>query len=156
VNTLNPLLAQAWTLTYELMFYFAFGIALVLPARLGATLLGSWAVAILVRMADHVPAGVVLSHVLSPFVLEFLGGCGIAYLSSRGVRRGWQLAIGLGFAYPVGACCLAGRILGTPWLVEMSPEREHVAIFGPSAMLFVYAGVAAEGIWPRRTPSWLL
>ena len=152
----NSVVDQSWTLIFEVMFYLAFGILLLVPRPLGRILLCSWgaavAVAVTQRPALEDPLG---AHPLNPFVLEFLGGCLIAGMAERGWRGWWRPALGLGIAYAVVAVLLAATA-SDPGPYGIVVTKYRVAMFGPSAVLILYGFVAAEGVFPRRVPGWLL
>src|SRR5205823_5723232 len=93
VSVPNALVGPAWTLSYEVMFYLAFGALLLGPPRWAVAALCGWAVVVVLRMAGPEPATLTGQLVVSPFVLEFLGGCGVAWLTGRGVRAGWRAAL---------------------------------------------------------------
>ena len=91
-------IGPAWTLSFELYFYFAFGLAMVLGARRGvwaltAAFLISVAVGLVVR-----PASAVVAMATSTLLLEFVAGVWIARLTTdRPLPRlvGWaMLALG--------------------------------------------------------------
>jgi peptidoglycan/LPS O-acetylase OafA/YrhL len=153
----NLYVPPAWSLSFEMMFYLAFAGLVVLPRRVGPRLLGGWAVA--VGVAAVAVGGAELStrvwlwHLLSPFVWEFLLGCGAAWAVRAGATRfgraaavlgvGWAAAWVLSWADPKDPAAVAGNMV---W---------RVAAFGPAAALLVYGLVALElrGGW--RLPRWL-
>jgi len=152
---LNPFIGQAWTLPYEVVFYAAFGVLLCVPPRAAAAALGAWAVAVAAAQTRPVPAEPWLVVPLSPFVFEFLAGAAVAWLAGRGVRGWWRTALLVGVAYAtVGIVLVAAR--PEPYGLALTDARLRVLVFGPPAVLLVYAAVAAEGRWPRRVPGWLL
>lgn len=151
----NLFVPQAWTLSYELMFYAAFGALLCLPARAAAAALVGWAAVVAVAALRPAPRDPLAALPLSPFVLEFLGGCLVAWLTGRGERRGWRaagaagLVVGAAGAVVIQAQTRAGG-------VDPTESWARVPLFGAAGVLLVYAAVAAEGRWPRRVPGWLL
>ncbi|HYH63623.1 MAG TPA: acyltransferase [Urbifossiella sp.] len=149
----NPVIGPAWTLTYELMFYAAFGLLLCLPPRAAAAGLAAWAVVVTAALFTPVPTNRWAVLPLSPFVFEFLGGCLVAWLTGRSVRGrpGAALAAGLAWATVGIVVVAAGPI---DYGVAIGAVRLRVLVFGPAAVLIVYAAVAAEGRW--RVPRWLL
>ena len=151
----NPLLNPAWTLTYEVMFYAAFGALLCLPPRAAAAGLGAWGVVVTAGLFTPGPTDPWAVHPLSPFVLEFLGGCLIAWLAGRGALRWPGAALVAGLGWGTAAALI---LVGVPGLngTDIASQRVRVLGFGPAVVLLVYAGVAAEGRWPRRVPRWLL
>jgi peptidoglycan/LPS O-acetylase OafA/YrhL len=151
----NPVIGQAWTLTYELMFYLVFGALLLLPPRAAAAGLGAWAVVTAGALLAPAPTDPWAKLPVSPYVFEFLGGCAVAWFAGRGAR-GWErtaCAVALAWA-TVGIVIVASG--AEPYGLAMAGDRLRVLVFGPPAVLVVYAAVAAEGRWPRRVPRWLL
>jgi peptidoglycan/LPS O-acetylase OafA/YrhL len=155
-TTPNFVIAQAWTLVFEVMFYVAFAVAMVLPGRLAAVALGGWFVALVLVLLGPEPQGVLMSHVLSPFVFEFLGGCGIASLAARGECRWGATAVALGLVYAIAGMVTTHALASSSWDVVLFSSRTRVLIYGPPAVLLVYGFVALEGRWPRSVPCWLL
>jgi len=151
----NPIIGQAWTLTYEVMFYLAFGALLCLPPRAAAAGLAAWGVGVAAALVAPVPTHPWAALPVSPFVFEFLGGCAVAWLAGRGVR-GWAgTALVAGLAWATAGAVLVAH--GSEnYGGAMSGHRLRVLVFGPAAVLIVYAVVSAEGRWPRRVPGWLL
>ena len=152
----NPLIPQAWTLGFEVMFYVTFGGLMLLPPRWAAAGLCAWAAGVVVALAGPEAADPVATNPGSAFVFEFLGGCLVAWLAGRGERRGWRIALALGLVYAVVGIVLVNVMIPKPFLHVMAWPRPRVLIFGPPAVLIVYGCVAAEGRWPRRVPGWLL
>ncbi|HUR54750.1 MAG TPA: acyltransferase [Gemmataceae bacterium] len=152
----NFFLGQAWTLSYELMFYLAFAALLVAPRRAATPLLAAGGVVVVAAITRPEPASPLGKLVVSPFVLEFLGGVAIAWLTvARGARRGGTAAILAGVAWAAVGVVLAVRASpGVPYEGLMSGMRPRVMVFGPAAVLIVYGFVAAEGRW--RVRRWLL
>jgi peptidoglycan/LPS O-acetylase OafA/YrhL len=102
------------------------------------------------------PQNSVAKLVVSPFVLEFLSGCLVAWLAGRGVRAGWRVAVGLGLGYAVVGVVVATAAAPVPGTFDMTSPRVRVLVFGPPSALLVYGLVSAEGRWPRKLPKWLL
>jgi peptidoglycan/LPS O-acetylase OafA/YrhL len=151
----NPMCGPAWTLCYEVLFYLAFGLLMIGPPRLAAAALCGWAAVIVYRMPAPTPTNVYVQMVTSPFILEFLGGCLVAWLAGRGVRRGWRAALVLAPVYLATGVWLSSEP-GVAYKVTTCNEPVRVLVFGPPAVLLVYALVAADGRWPRRLPNWLM
>jgi exopolysaccharide production protein ExoZ len=149
----NPLIGQAWTLTYEVMFYLVFGLLLCLPPRAAAAGLGAWGAVVAAALLAPVPTDVWAALPVDPFVFEFLGGCLVAWLAGRGVR-GWP---GAAFIAAIAWATVGAVIVAhgsEVYAAAMAGHRLRVLVFGPPAVLIVYAAVAAEGRW--RVPGWLL
>ena len=152
----NLFIGQAWTLTYEVMFYLAFAAIMFVPPRLGAVLLCGWAAVIFASLTGAEPTGPLAIHVLSPFVFEFLGGCAIAALVAHGPLRGGRFALALGLTYVFAAMFLTHALMTQSWPDEMAGTRTRVLVFGPPAVLFVYGMVALEARRSRLAPRWLM
>ncbi|MDB5310236.1 MAG: acyltransferase 3 [Gemmataceae bacterium] len=155
IDTPNAFVGQAWTLSYEVMFYLAFGALLLVPPRWAAGALCCWGVVVVAGLFGPVrtgPAGLPLS----PFVLEFLGGCLVAWLIGRGVRGYPRPALALGLGYAAVGVVWTTAVVSGAYPDAMASQRLRVLVFGPAAILIVYGMAAAEGRWPRRVPGWLL
>ena len=111
-NPLNPLgfFIPSWSLSFELYYYAAFMMILLMPRLLLPLLLASIAVGTALYFLPQPPAPAIwLLHAFSFFAM-WLGGALIARL----VRRGHAVSIGTGaFVFAVGLC-LAHVPLSTP------------------------------------------
>lgn len=153
----NPVIGPAWTLIYEVMFYLAFGLLLVLPRGWATAGLVGWAAAVGVATAGGpAPAGAWAGLPFRPFVLEFLGGVLVSRLIGRGITgRGWAAAvIGIAWAAVVGGIARANTT--GEWGDVMARHDLRTLIYGPAAVLIVYGVAAAEARGVRRPPRWLL
>ncbi len=151
----NAYMVTAWTLPYEVLFYAAFGLLIVLPKRIGWILLPLWACYIIGRAAFD-PAwsepNSFLRHFANPLVLEFLLGCAIAFLIQRGYRLGWWGVI-LGLAW--GA---TWALLGTDPADPVSMGAKmgfRTLAWGPTAALCVWGFVSLEERGRFTFPRWL-
>ncbi|HVM80961.1 MAG TPA: acyltransferase [Stellaceae bacterium] len=90
-----PTLVLGWTLNYEMFFYAVFACLLTmsLAARLGAVLAIMLGLAVLGVVVE--PDAAVLKFYTDPLVLEFVGGCAVAWMVIRGVRVPRGLCLGL-------------------------------------------------------------
>jgi exopolysaccharide production protein ExoZ len=93
-DDLRPLLGQGWTLDYEMFFYVAFAVALLLPRRWGiaALTIGFSGLALLGR---HVSTDTpILFTLTDDMILEFLFGVYIGLAYEYGWRMsGWMAAV---------------------------------------------------------------
>ena len=136
----------AWTLQYELMFYFIFGL-LFLHRRIGLLAMGLWAVAILAMQAlGATPTGNGALHV---HCLQFILGIGVGLGAGRGLfdrlgARSLVLALGL--------------LLVVQWLEQSSWGPHHalgrIALGLVSALLLAVL-VSMERRRTVRTPRFL-
>jgi len=154
-ENVNPYIGQAWTMVYEVVFYCVIGAVLCHPPRAAAAALGGWGLLVTAALTMPVPANPWLAMPLSPFVFEFLGGAGVAWLAGRGVRGWWRTALAVAVGYTaVAVVVVAAR--PEPYGLALTDARLRVLAFGAPSVLIVYGLVAAEGRWPRRVPRWLL
>jgi peptidoglycan/LPS O-acetylase OafA/YrhL len=150
---LDFVMPQTWTLVYELSFYAAFGLMILLPRRCFAPFLGVWAttcVAAILFPATaarwSVEAGYTIGWVWRPSFLEIVLGCFAALLVRRG-QIGWgrfalAAAIGGFVAGAVAFCWFPGLV---------APVLARMPLYIIPATLLVYAAVAVE-----RTRGWVL
>ncbi len=142
-----PVLQVGWTLTHELYFYLAYGLALVLPrpARVWAAI--GWALASLAYiLAPHELDSVWLDLVFSPFNFLFLSGVMLASLFPR-VRR---------LRIPALLILAAGLVLGLSWthvhgLDGLAAAPLRVVMLAPFAMGLVATFLA----WTPALPALL-
>ncbi len=100
IDEIRPVLALGWTLNYEMLFYVFFGLALILPIRLGIFWLSVLMLGLALIGNVVSPQQVQLAFWTSPIILEFLFGVYVALIFRRGLRIGiWpaliMMAIGL-------------------------------------------------------------
>ncbi|MCZ2343537.1 MAG: acyltransferase [Bacteroidales bacterium] len=151
----NGVLGVAWTLSFEVMFYLIFGLLLLLPPRGMAIGCGLWAVAVAGAWAFPQEKSA-LAMLVSPFCAEFLAGCLMAWLITRGVT-------GYRWGAILGAVIWAGSGIGiVSWTHDlpidhvMANHRIRVLVWGPPAALLVYGLIACERRGFRRWPRGLL
>lgn len=132
---IRPVLGQGWTLNYEMFFYAAFALAMLLPRR-RAFLALSIGLATLVWLGrDLTPADPVLYTWTDGLLIEFLFGLWLGAARLEGVR----MARGAAFAL---AC------VGVAAALWLDPAQARVAapVFvlsgAPAAMLVAAAGLA--------------
>jgi exopolysaccharide production protein ExoZ len=153
----NLFLPQAWTLSYELMFYAAFSLFFLLPRRAFVPMLATWFAAIVAAAAFGpilpaiIPTGwAALTALVHPFVSEFLLGCVAAVLVRRGCTvwgRTCLIAGIVGFA--------AGGLMQYLDIVHAHYATSRVVQFGVPSALIVYGAVAAEAARGWVLPRWL-
>ena len=153
----NQYVPPAWSLAHEMLFYLAFAGLIVLPRRVGPWLLVLWGCAVGVTEwyggVHTLTANAWLRHLASPFVWEFLLGCGVAWLAVRGATRFGRTAVLFGLAWGVG------------WVwAYADPSKpadagSHPAwrawVFGIASALLVYGAVAVERRGGWLLPRWL-
>lgn len=141
-NDGNRVLPVAWSLSYEVMFYMAFGLLLLFLKRFAFALGVIWAAVVLVaKVCDYEPTSAYGKMPFSPFVLEFIGGALAAVLVKRGFVRGPRTCLMVGIAWPV----LVVTLLAESTADAFSAQTWYrVLAFGPASVLIVYAMAAGE------------
>lgn len=92
----NAVIAVAWTLSYEIVFYTVFGVLLVVGNRLAIGVLFTWVISIvLISMKVSSFNDYALSCIFSTVNLEFILGCFIGNLVSRHKILEFNLSVGL-------------------------------------------------------------
>jgi peptidoglycan/LPS O-acetylase OafA/YrhL len=124
---LVPLLAQGWTLNFEMAFYLAVGLALL--SRRGPWLLGGGFLLLAASGRWWPLSWSAARFYADPIILEFLAGTGLALLHWRGLRLHWSVALLLG-GLAVGWLGYAEQLLQT---------GERAILFGGAAVLAVAA-----------------
>jgi len=150
----NYLVPAAWSLSFEVYFYFVFFLIILVAGRHLMLAVIVWFVgqALLIGFADEMAVYSLLGNfgrivLINPIIAEFAMGIGVAWLIARGERRFAIPALAAGlllFAVAVVASYRAqsmGQVdLGWRWRADL---------FGPAAALVVYGLVALElnGRW---------
>ncbi len=149
---IHHFMPHAWTLTFEMLFYVAFGVLFLLPLRIGIGLLGLWGAAALAVTASGWQSPSRFVHTVTlPYVLEFLAGAIVSWI----VRRNWTGYFRPAMVFALAWAAIAGVLVNdrnSEWLAQY--PRVRIVVFGLPAALIVYALVSAEfhGRW--RMPNW--
>ncbi|MGD0443637.1 MAG: acyltransferase [Edaphobacter sp.] len=78
-----PLL-QGWTLSFEVYFYFAVTLLLLVPERIAPWLLGLWGIAVVaLKLHIGLSPSPIVTLLINPSVLEFLAGYALFHLYRR-------------------------------------------------------------------------
>ena len=138
----NRVLPVAWSLSYEVMFYLAFSLLLLLPKRFAWGLGVSWVAVVLgAKVFDYEPASSYGKMPFSPYVLEFLGGAFAAVLVKRGYARGPRTCLVVAIAWAVLIVWLLAESTADAFSAQ---TWYRVLAFGPASVLIVYAMAAGE------------
>ncbi|AYG69619.1 acyltransferase (plasmid) [Rhizobium sp. CCGE531] len=145
-DEIRPVLALAWTLNYEMLFYVFFAAALLLPIRLGIVWLSVLmaGMALVGRLID--PGHVQIAFWTNPIILEFLFGVYVALIFRSGVRIGSAAALGL------MAIGLLGFVrISSPWDDAALPQFLRS---GLPAALFVLAAAIGPVLPQGKLVLW--
>lgn len=93
-ESMTPVILQGWTLNYEIFFYVAFGVALLMRPERPHTTVIALLVAILLGM-HLLPQSGVISFYGNSIMLEFAFGIVLARLHGAGLRVPGWIAVGL-------------------------------------------------------------
>jgi len=146
----EPLLVVGWTLTYELVFYGVFALALTFARRFLPLVTGLWlAAALLVHLLG--PASNPWVRVLgSPFDLEFVFGMLIGAAALRGTFVAPRALFALAVAAVI-AVCVATAYSGREFL-EVAWWRPFAVGVPMALLIYASLGLEREGL---LAPVWL-
>ncbi|HVI53462.1 MAG TPA: acyltransferase [Luteibacter sp.] len=154
VNSIpNYRVQAAWTLTFEVYFYAATALSmLVFPKRIHAGLFGWFAtIGVVAVLTTVFGLAIPLDYVFAPILLEFLLGMGVAMLIERGEHRYRGLALCLGLVWLlIGSIPLHadGGRAALSYLLRLG-------CWGVPAAFVVYGAAAFELGHSRVMPAWL-
>jgi exopolysaccharide production protein ExoZ len=132
VGRVMPVLGQGWTLNFEMFFYILFALTLTLPSRL--RLVAIAAALLLLPFAGQV-TNLPAATLLSPMLVEFLGGILLAWFVAGGLQLGtWRS----------WSCIIIGIILLI--MAHPQPDDDLARLFqyGTPALLIVGGAVGLE------------
>src|SRR5262245_45668876 len=147
---LTPVLAVAWTLSHEMLFYALFALGVVLGGRALTGMLALWTVAI-VAVRPSPASSYLLRFLLAPRNLEFVLGCaaGAVVLAVRRAER-WA-----GVVFVVGLVGFAAAALRVS--IAGAADTEFLLLFGPPSTAIVLGATLSERqrpAWRARMPAW--
>jgi exopolysaccharide production protein ExoZ len=148
-QTKDQIVGGAWTLVFEIMYYFVFAIA-ICNRRIGAAVLGIWAVLVAAGVFyKPVSESAALVVVTSPFCLEFFLGMGAAAILSRRTvpLSGLLLTIGVVGFVLAGACEISGLLYGFGHTARLA--------YGTGSFLIILALVERERLGRLKVPRFL-
>ncbi|MCF6293897.1 MAG: acyltransferase [Robiginitomaculum sp.] len=136
-----PLLAVGWTLIHEMYFYLIFALGLLLPRKyLIWFLLLVSVVAVLGYWQYSSRLSALTSLILSPLIIEFLGGAMVAFAVIRWKVHFWQILVFAG----VTLFLLTLIYASYNSIEEFWVHSKRALFFAPSASLLVYGLVVME------------
>lgn len=152
-NLPNYRVSVAWTLTFEVYFYAAVALSLMLLARRAMTGVAIWfaVVASAAVFGLWFPWGKPLDFVFAPILLEFLLGIAVAMLVDRGFRRfHGALLAGAVVWMAIGTLFLRPSIFAlhvAQWGMPVAISRTfalHIVCWGIPAAILIYEIVVLE------------
>ena len=141
----QPLLANGWSLNYEMYFYAVFAACLILPARYSLIALSAFFFAVVFTSGFGV-SGRVVAFYSNQIILEFLAGALIGYFFMKGARLP-QWCFWLGCVFTVLAMI---ALLFTNTLNEMGVDYNRAMI----AIVMISLLVLPKGAEYIRMPRW--
>jgi exopolysaccharide production protein ExoZ len=139
---MQPVMAQGWTLNYEMLFYAIFAVAVLAPRRVAvlAATLALIALIVAGRLLDPPPP--ILAFWGDPLVLEFVFGMAIAL----GYREGWKLP------QPLALALIAAGILAVLTGLRIPGADHRLVDWGiPAALIVAGASLgrfsASQAVW---------
>jgi len=148
-QTEDKIVGGAWTLVYEIMFYFVFAIA-ICNRRIGAAVLCVWAALVVAGFfLTPVTKSAPLAVATSAFCLEFFLGIGASAVLSRYTVPGSAILLAIGVAGFVlaGVCEISGRLYGFGAMARLA--------YGICSFLVILALVERERSGRLRVPRFV-
>lgn len=145
-GAIEPVLGQGWTLNYEVFFYLVFAAVLLLPQAVWFPAMTAILLILPVIGVFVITPRVPTTTLLSPLLIEFLGGLWIARIASGT----WRLP---------AAWCAIVIAAGVALLLIAAPAADddwaRVLQYGFPAFLIVAGGVGLEAARRLRVPAWV-
>ena len=140
----DPVILFGWSLSYELIFYRVFALALATVRRRLWLVLAAWSAFVLVCCAAATAGagGPVVAYLGNPLSLEFVAGAAAGYAYRSGALRYAGPALALGVEWFAGAA-LASTHVGA--IRDADPLLlARVLAAGPAAVFVVFGAAAVE------------
>ena len=138
-------LGVSWTLSFEVFFYFVFGLAIVFPRKVILPIVGLWlsiSLANLIGILPLDPSSLLDSFWFSPLNLEFAFGCLAAYLLKR-----YQFSHGsfiLSFGLFLVSVSIALDIYTSTHNLPSLTKHLSVLFYGIPCWVLIMGGVTLE------------
>lgn len=152
----SPLIMVGWTLVHEMYFYLVFAVLLLFPERWLLPLLIIWGVVATGIVPELASTGnPFITVATSPFILEFIAGCVIAY--TYFIKKYNSTVL-----YYFIIVSLVWWLVGYGIFVAETHELElrnvwiRILIFGIPATLAVFSLVNIEREMGQKLPNWLI
>lgn len=138
-----PILPVAWTLSYEMLFYLAFSLLILLKPKYSYPLLGVWVILIFLNLFGFIEyQSIQLNFLLNSKILEFfLGGIiayGLRHYSTYRIKKYWSIILTL----------ISIILLGGSWVNAYNNyvffAHNDVLTFGVPFALLIFSAVFCE------------
>lgn len=148
----TPLLAVAWTLTHEMYFYIVFTVMLWGARSHIRWYLFLWLIVVIVgNVVTGSRSSPLLRIIFHPLTLEFIAGCFVAHIISKGHTGYGRVSLFVG-----GILLLFGTAGCYAYFRNSIPDGWYrVLFFGTPCSLMVYGAVASDLRSTLRFPRWL-
>lgn len=144
-----PYLIAGWTLTYEMIFYMVFAVALFLETKVARfTFVATVFVAMMTMRLRWDATDPIIFRVTSPLFIEFLAGMVIAEVATSGALARFVTRVGFG-RLAVGAAAVGSVLLSA------FHDLPRIIGLGIPATLTVLLAVSREDAIAARPISWL-
>lgn len=143
----EPLLGVAWTLQFEIVFYFIFAIK-ILQKRIGQLVLGLWSLSIILNLVHYLPDTGLPESIFSEYNLEFLIGMFLAFW-----LRHWKLPSSNAMLFIGGLSFTIFALLENLSLVNGYSSWMRLA-YGMASFLLI-GGCASAKYTSNPIPVWL-
>lgn len=142
-----PILVQGWALTYEVIFYLVFTVALFVRRTSWLPVMAALFIGLVLAGLIAQPTSAIGLTLTDPVLLEFLGGAVFGHLWLKGWRLSWPQS------WALLGLALVGLAAGT-WAAQIwLPWR--AAFLGIPALMIVVACVMLDAQRPWRKRRWL-
>lgn len=145
-GAIEPVLGQGWTLNFEVFFYVVFAAVLLLPQAAWFPAMTGILLLLPVMGVFMATPRVPTTTLLSPLLIEFLGGLYIARLA----YGTWR---------PPVIWCVVVTVVGVGLLLIAAPAADddwaRVLQYGLPAFLIVGGAVGLESAQRLRIPAWI-
>ncbi|MDO7786778.1 acyltransferase family protein [Desulforamulus aquiferis] len=147
-----PIIPVAWTLTYEILFYFMFSLLILLKPKLAIPILSIWAAAVTLNLFLPLNSDILLIDVILGIKnMEFFMGCLAAHLFIRQYfklpRYLLRLSITLGVILFVISCWYN---VATGYILDYM-HKTHIITFGVPFFIIILFTTMLEEQFPSPT-----
>ncbi len=144
-----PILAPAWSLSHEVVFYFVFGVA-ILHWRGGVALMAAWLMSVLYAKAASIELGGISFALFAWLNIIFAFGIAAAFLAPKLERGGMALFL-------IGLCIFVPACLAFSFdIPPMTTETVRRLVYGLTSGVMIVGMTVWERQAEVRFPPWAL